>query len=358
MAKYVPALTIRNMEMRALANLAGPTKDLVFPVVSLQAWPNASKLERSLEKLEEAFATRPLALDLADAKAEVNDKMKAARDHLASLHDESDGFQNWCDLVATRANIIPVVQWSDSPLQLNGQIEKLAGLGRGLVFRFRKSKGWNLGQLGAVDFSELQHVPKLMILDYEQIGRKEDLTLAGHSVQNAALAVKSALGGLHADFTFLGSSFPSQFSDIHPTTQKLQMKERVLHSLVAASPPILAAGITLSYGDHAAVYAAPRERGYGGPPRVDYPTADSWIYHRRTKAEGFVPAATAVMAEPDWDDALLCWGAQEIRRAAAGNVTGLGALSPWTGVRIAIHMHLQAHAGGDPTAPIEEPWEE
>jgi len=125
---------------------------------------------------------------------------------------------------------------------------------------------------------------------------------------------------------------------------------------LATSPPILQAGIDLKYGDHAAVFAADREPAFRGAPRVDYPTAASWIYHRCPA--GFDVAVGRVRSDPLWNDGLLCWGAQRIRTAASGNMTGLNAQGPWVTIRLNIHMHLQAHRDDGGVVSIEEEWQD
>lgn len=359
---YFPAIATRQAEMRALGRLAGPTKDLLLPLIKLQAWPrikqtDAGFISRSLEELSEAFGARKVIVDLASPRYDrESEAVVRGRAEITALHAPGEGFRAWVDLIRLHANFIPVAQWSVDQAILRKQVQELMALDRGLVFRLKKSQNWNLDGIDLLAGVFLSGVRVLVVVDCEQISLRDDLTLVASAAQNAILYAKSRLAAPDLHFAVMGSSFPSSFSDIHPTTAKLDIRERKIFSLLRESPPLLRQGIQLQYGDHASVYAAERAPSFRGSPRVDYPSPHRWIYHRRPASQGFGVAAKAVIDEDDWDKALLCWGAQEIRRAAAGDLAGLNSASPWTAVRINVHLHQQAHfsAGGAPA--IEEAW--
>jgi hypothetical protein len=250
-------------------------------------------------------------------------------------------------------NAVPVVQWDENPFALRTQVQRLAALNRGLIFRFRRSLGWNLAQAAALVDIPLGNLPVLMIYDYEQIGPRDDLTSIGVATQGAILMSNTQVSGGTRTHVFKGSSFPSEFVTTGEEYACLTIRERQLFDMLRASPPLVTAGINLNYGDHAAVFASDREPAFRGVPRVDYPTPGEWIYHRRR--EGFHDAAFRVRGDVKWDDTNLCWGAQRIREAASGQMDGLNSPGRWTTIRMNIHMHVQAQSAGAPLT-TDEPW--
>lgn len=327
----------------------------MFPLIRLLPMPNAGQLARSLERIEAAFDARPVALDLARPRPTPKPRGVAANQELARLHDPAGGFAAYASFIQPHGTITPTLQWTDDPILLAQEVEALADLGRGLVVRLRRTAGWNAAQLTHLRTINLNGVPVLVVLDHEQIGHTTDLTMAALALQNIALAARDALAGANLTFAMAASSFPCEFASIDPRTAVLPIKERSLHVLVNGSAPLKSAGISIIYGDHVSVYCDDRPEAFRGAPRVDFAGPASWTYHRRH--EGFVAAAQAVAAEKVFDPALVCWGAQEIRRAASGDDKGLGSAGAWTTVRINTHMHQQAHYDdGSAAGAIEEAW--
>jgi hypothetical protein len=366
-AKYFPSLTIRQSEAEALRRLAEPVKEVMFPVVRVQAWPHPKSgeggpVERSMDHIAGAWGARNIGIDLALPTAPSDKIYKTqaradwaalGRSEISALHDPTDGYQAWCSFIASDQRRIPVVQWSDNAHALRTQIQRLAALNRGLIFRFRRSRGWNLTQAAALVGLPLGEIPVLMIYDYEQIGLRDDLTSIGVTAQGAILTANSQFSGAVRTHVFKGSSFPSEFATTGEEYACLTIRERQLFDMLKASPPLVSAGIDLNYGDHAAVFASDREPAFRGVPRVDYPTPGEWIYHRRR--EGFYDAACRVRSDSKWDDANLCWGAQRIRQAASGQMDGLNSAGRWTTIRMNVHMHVQAQSAGV-SLITDEPW--
>lgn len=366
-SKYFPSLTIRQSEAEALRRLAEPVKDSLFPIIRIQAWPHPKKgeggpIERSTDHLVDAYGTRAVGIDLAlplspsDKPYKTQDRADWAalgRSEVAALHNPANGYQAWCAFVAGDERRIPVVQWTDDALILQSQVQQLLALNRGLIFRFRRSQRWNLAQAAALSNLSLGQNHILMIYDYEQIGRRDDLTSIGVSTQGAILSSNLQLSGGLRTHVFKASSFPNEFTSNGEEYACLTIRERQLYEMLRASPPIVSAGIELNYGDHAAVFVSERLPAFRGVPRVDYPTPGEWVYHRRR--EGFHNAASRVRADAKWDDGNLCWGAQRIREAANGQMEGLGAPGKWTTIRMNIHMHVQAQVG-NALLSTDEPW--
>ncbi|MCW2405254.1 hypothetical protein M2336_001883 [Sphingobium sp. B1D7B] len=366
-SKYFPSLTIRQSEAEALLRLAEPIKDSLFPIVRIQAWPHPKKGEggpivRSTDHIEAAYGSRPIGIDLAqplppsDKIYKTQDRADWAalgRSEVSALHNPANGYQAWCSFIASDERRIPVVQWTDDAATLRSQVQQLASLNRGLIFRFRRSQGWNLTQAAGLTDFFLGQTHILMIYDFEQIGNRDDLTSIGIATQSAILSSNMQISGGSRTHVFIASSFPSEFTSIGEEYACLAIRERQLYEMLKTSPPLVTSGIDLNYGDHAAIFASERLPAFRGVPRVDYPTPGEWIYHRRR--EGFQDAARRVRADAKWDDGNLCWGAQRIREAANGHMKGLGAPGRWTTIRMNIHMHVQAQFG-DASLSTDEPW--
>jgi len=365
--QYYPNLTIRMSECEALLRLAEPVKNALFPIVRMQAWPHPKKGEggpivRSADHIEEAFGDRALGMDLASPffNEQKLYKTQARKEWAAlgfaemqALHNPMDGFDAWCRFIEEDPRRIPVIQWSSDADAVRLQVERLAKLDRGIILRFRRTRGWNLSEAAALTAIPLGKTPILMVYDYEQIKASDDLTAIGIPAQGAILSANSiVIGGLR-DHVFVASSWPAEFKSSGEEYARLFIKERQLFDLLRSSPPLVQAGIKLAYGDHAAVYVSERDQAFKGVPRVDYPSPGDWIYHRRR--EGFQKAAEMVRADPKWDDTNNCWGAHRIREAASGQMEGLGAPGRWTTIRVHLHMHVQAQSAGAPLT-TDEPW--
>ena len=361
-ASYYPCFTIRESECAALKQLAEPTKDRLFPMVRVQAWPRAkagagTPVARSLHHLLDAFGGRMVGLDIAMPRTDLDTPWALQGvGEIEGLHSPQNGFAAWCGLNANVPYAVPTVIWNADAVAMQTQVLNLMALGRGVVLRLRRSQNWNLAEINHLAGLNFGNAPLILLFDHEQIQANEDLTLVGLLSQNAVLTANNVLNGGDRTFVFAGSSFPSQFAVINPEYALLDIRERQLHTMLATSPPIIQANIDFKYGDHASVFAADREPSFRGAPRVDYPTSASWVYHRCPA--GFHVAVDRVRNDPLWNEELLCWGAQRIRTAAGGNMAGLNAQGPWVTIRLNIHMHLQAHRNDGGTIPVEEEWED
>ena len=60
---YVPLLSVRPAEIRALKELPEKTKDRLLPFMFLRPWTTAQQLDNALVRIEEAYGTRPVIID-------------------------------------------------------------------------------------------------------------------------------------------------------------------------------------------------------------------------------------------------------------------------------------------------------
>ena len=106
------------------------------------------------------------------------------------------------------------------------------------------------------------------------------------------------------------------------------------------------------YGDHAAIYPEPFEASVARwVPRIDYATAEAWVFRRhRADGGGFPRCARELLAMPDWDAEFAeeNWGAHtiQLQSAAQEPLPGFGSPSPWISVRVSMHIERQASVGG------------
>lgn len=325
---------------------------MLIPTISLRKWMNSGQLQNSFDQITTAMGGRQVILDLGATR---QPPQGSAELQLAALHNPEGGFAAWVQEVTARELVIPTLQWGD-PQPTRAQLNALVELGRGLVLRFRRGNAWNLPQLLNIAPVELGGAAVLCILDFGQLQMNADLTQAASELVAVAGAIRQRLDTSDITFSLAASSFPVDFASINREHARIPIRERELFNLISAADVFNEPGVTLAYGDFASVFAAERGFARGGAPRVDYPRATRWTYYRREVDLSFVNAAAAVMADADWDDDLVIWGSNEIRRAASGDLDGLHYQRAWTAVRIHLHLHQQLHFGSGGLYETDDDW--
>lgn len=127
---YMPVISLRPAEMRALEELPDSTKDALLPIVPLRAWMTAHMLQSGIERLAKAYGDRPVVISISEP--DVVAKIRPVHTELDRLRDAGDGYRNWCDFISETPNYIPAVQLRD-PFHIAGQLQRLHALGRGVV---------------------------------------------------------------------------------------------------------------------------------------------------------------------------------------------------------------------------------
>lgn len=336
---YFPDLRVSPSEIDGLARLPGPTKDLLMPTIRLRRWRGSKNFDAVMAQLDRALGTeRPFVLDVIRPDEEKCE----AHTRLLELSNPANGYQGWVEFIGTNQRFIPVLQVSDDQANVVREARSLLALRRGIVIRLRRETAWNvqlMNWLAPLDFAGL---PILIVFDYGQVERLADLGVIAATVGGLCRRWIEALPTAELTFTVIASSFPSNFADIHRETARLEIVERQLHRVLADS---LNGVAEVRYGDYGSVFAGERGISRGGAPRVDLPKPTRWIYHRKEMG-GYHAAAAAVVDDPDWDEALVIWGADRIRDAASNRLDGLTYPQAWTAIRIHLHLHQQAHFGG------------
>lgn len=337
---YFPDLKVSPSEIDGMARLPGPTKDLILPTIRLRRWRGAHGFRAIMDQVERACGNRSIIMDLASTPAEATCEAQA---RLIELSQAENGYHHWVDFIGSDPRFVPVLQVGTVRENVLAQARALLGFGRGLVIRVRRDAAWNLDLLDWLEVIDFGGQPVLVVFDYGQIDRASDVTLIAATLAGLCRRWIEVLDSAEPTFTVVASSFPSNFADINRASARLQIVERQLHRVLSEN---LAGVAEVRYGDTASVFAGERGFSRGGAPRVDLPKPTRWVYHRK-ESGGYQAAAEAVMADPEWDENLIIWGTDRIRDARANRLDGLTYPQAWTAVRIHLHLHQQAHVGGD-----------
>jgi hypothetical protein len=329
---YVPLLTVRPAELRALQELPARDKDLLLPYFFLRPWAAAHQLSAATDKVRAAYGDRPLFMDLAEE--EFIEAPRPVHDQLAALRSPENGYANWCEFIERTANFIPTMQVAE-PLQFEAQARRLIGLDRGLAVRFPRAAFQLVGQY----CQELGRVAPggqdvLIVLDYGK-GNRDLLTQEAVAVG----LIRTIIAALpQATISITASSFPDGFVAI--TSQEIY--ERRLFNGVREQ----LAGVRVVYSDRGSARAERQLGGGGAPaPRIDYARPLEWNFFR-SEADGNRPAAyrslaNTVMRSDIWDAGLRLWGTQMIERTALGDPEAITSPVRSTAARINIHLHRQ-----------------
>ncbi len=365
LANYLPILHVRKAEIPAYEMLSNVDKDRIFPLIALQKWHHKNPLSSSLDKISQMVGDRQFACDIIKP-------IKPKHDpdiELAALTVPDDGYVAWRRFAAKHQNIIPVLQrHGGKPADIRLQAEGLLEVSGSFVVRLRRDTKWRLNDLRALKGLSLNRDNFLLVADYGQLDMRTDVNIAAAETLAAIEKFVAMIDLEDATIAFSSSSFPGAFKDIHPQRERLEIRERQFYRVLAASALSQKLTFRPIYSDRASVHAGNRGGGGQGPaPRVDYPVSGHWIYERREidaidperadKESCYVNAAKAILACDDWDNDLLSWGSQAIRRAASMNLVMLDSPQRWTSVRINIHLHRQTNFDeAPPPEQHEDEW--
>lgn len=347
---YLPMLSLRPAEMRALEELPNRTKDILLPIVHLRPWVGAHRLENALRRIADAYVERPIIIAMGEIEPPNSRPVHA---QLAALRDPADGFRQWCEFMEEEdhQHFIPTIQYAIDQAQEEAQITRIHKMGRGLVAIIERP------QFPAINIIA-QRVGErtnggegvCFILDF-------GLATQDH-LQVAALAAGYFQSiRTHAPNAFVSlsaSSFPNSFDSVN----EQQIYER---RLFESLPPVA----NLIYSDRGSARAERQMGGGGQPyPRIDYPLTDKWNFYRSDNPNGFdgyrQQALGLIATEPlgVWNPNLRVWGTQMIERTAAGDTAAISSPSRSTAARINLHLQRQTFFN-DPQAAedTDEDWE-
>ena len=290
--RYIPFLSLRPAEMRAIQELPERDKDLLLPYFSIRAWMGAHYLDSALSRLEEAYGRRPHFVTIADAEPIEGERPVYAE--LDELRNSDNGYSAWYHFIEAHSNFIPALQL-DEITQLRRQTERFYELGRGILVPIREaafSQARNIAD--SVSSSTDRGRDVCFFLDFARASR--DILM--RQAQTLTLARTIFEAAPRSFVAISASSFPDSFAEI--TEQRIY--ERTLFDEVAdqlGNPHLI-------YSDRGSARAE-RQTGGGGeiPPRVDYAERSRWRFFRSngvgSRAVAYRDQAARLTASRIWD---------------------------------------------------------
>lgn len=336
---YMPLLSLRPAELRAIEELPEKTKDRLFPIVVLRPWLSANMLETGLERLADAYDDRPTIV--AMSAPEFPDTLRPVHEQLASLRLPAGGYMEWCRFIADRPNFVPAIQIAD-PEHIAEQISCFHALGRGLAIIVDNRSLPGLQALATIVGGLTDGgIDTCFVVD---LGKQVSDPLE-RAVFVASYCTSIRQHCPHAAIAISASSFPADFVG----REHQEIFERTLFNAVAGQ--FGAAGLV--YSDRGSVRA--EKQGGGGlpKPRIDYPLDREWRFYR-TETEGFPGYRDRAMhllsaTRPDggriFDANIRVWGTLMIERTAAGDTSAIKTPARSTAARINLHLHRQTFYG-------------
>lgn len=331
---YLPLLTVRPAEMRALDELPDRDKDRLLPSFLLRPWGASHHLQSSVDRLFDAYGDRPAIIDLAEH--DPPGTPRPVHEQLAALREQADGFANWCAYVEQHRHFIPTLQLGNLD-EIELQAQRLVGLGRGLAVRFPRG-AFAASQLYAQRLVNITEGGEdvIFILDFEK--SNAGLLLQEAQAVGFARNIIAALPAIHVAVS--ASSFPESFDG--PDNQDIYERRffNGIRDIIGAAQ--------LVYSDRGSARAERQQAGGGVIyPRIDYALPDNWRFFRApdepNRAAVYRRLAAAAIGSPIWDAGLRLWGTQMIERTSLGDPDAITSPARATATRINIHLHRQAY---------------
>jgi len=332
---YMPLLSLRPAELRAIEELPEKTKDKLFPIVVLRPWLSANMLETGLERLADAYNDRPTIVIVS--ALELSDTPRLVHEQLASLRLPAGGYAKWCQFIAARPNFVPAIQITD-PGHIAEQISCFHALGRGMAVIVDNRTLPGLRALATVVGGLTDGgIDTCFVID---LGKQTSDPLE-RAVLVVAYCTSIRQHCPNATIAISGSSFPADFVG----REQQEIYERTLFNAVVGQ--LGAEGLV--YSDRGSVRAEKQSGGGLPKPRIDYPLDREWRFYR-TETEGFPgyrDRATHLLraTRPDgariFDAQIRVWGTLMIERTAAGDTSAIKTPARSTAARINLHLHRQ-----------------
>lgn len=344
---YLPMLSLRPAEMRALEELPDLSKDRLLPIVHLRPWVGSHRLENATARLATAYGNRRVIVAMGEREPP-NERPVHAQLH--ALRQPTYGFREWCEFFEANDNYIPAMQFSPDAPQEEAQIARLFELDRGLVVvieppafpviaviaqRVGQRTNGGQGVCFVIDFG-------IATRDHLQVAARATGYVT--TIRDHAPAAYVALSA---------SSFPDSFVGL---SDQPIYERRLFDAL-----PDLG---RLIYSDRGSARVERPTGGGGQPaPRIDYPLLTTWDFYRsedRVGFDGYQQQANRLIATAPngiWNARLRVWGTQMIERTAAGDTSAISGSQKATAARINLHLQRQAfYDDPDAAEETDEDW--
>lgn len=345
---YLPYMALKPSEMRALETLPNATKDALLPIIQLKSWLGANLLQKGLDRIEDAYGSRPVGVTLAGV--EPIETRRPVHDELDALRSPRDGFANWCNFIDEHPNFIPTVQFGPAEDEIS-QLRRLHGYERGL-FVIIEHQAFRFLSLIAERVSLYTERGRdvCFVLDYGRA--KRDLLQAAADARVMVDAILRIAPLAYVSIS--ASSFPESFDNL----PEQEIYERRLFETVRPHVP----RDRLIYSDRGSARAESSTGGSGRPPpRIDYPLPLNWKFYRSATAgaAGYQEQARALMRTPGiWDSSFRVWGTQMIERTALNDAAAITNPQRATAARISIHLQRQTFYDNPAAASdTDEDWD-
>ena len=331
---YCPTLYSRVAEIKALSQLPAVTKDRIFPLLVARPWPNANKLSKTWEKINEALGGRRFALDLDRSKQNIKTTKKASED-FDLLFDSKNGFENYYNLISEVSPAIPVLRLGANDVS-NFQLQAghINRLDRGVIIRLEHGRVQDFQRLLGQAFNSFNDFSVFI-----DAGWSPDLL----GREGWASSIIEFISRQHpeAEIVITGSSFPETFADLGERGS-FSVKERSLYDNLVRRHN----SATLIYGDWGSTRPPKESVPMKNIPRIDLPNRREWISFRKSndfgKSEDYSDIAQRVVDDSTWPKKLAIWGTYVIEWTASGEPGGIRSSSLAASARINIHLHSQA----------------
>lgn len=329
---YCPLLHTRVAEVKALQMLSPATKDLLFPLIVARPWPNAKRLEKTWEKIAEAFGDRRYALDLDPFKRGVVNA-EAGREFDA-LFDGRDGFSRYYEAVASLDFAVPVIQFHEGEItEAARQIAHVDGVGRGAVLRIQQNRAADpLRSLSAIS----DRIDDVAI--WIDLGWTRDLLQ--REMWASQIIEHIGRERPESEVVVSGSSFPASFDPVERASLRAYERD-VYDSLVRRHN-----AVNIKFGDWGSTRAPQDPRPMKIVKRLDLPAPRDWIYFKDDGDESYQDLARRTIADASWPEDLNVWGTYLIESTAEDIPGAIRGQAAAAAARVNIHLHQQAHFGG------------
>ena len=342
---YLPMLSLRPAEMRALEELPNITKDRLLPIIHLRPWVGSHRLQNATGCIADAYGDRRVVIAMGE-REQPNERLVHAE--LDALRETTHGFRQWCEFFEANENYIPAIQFSPDVLAEEEQIARLFDIDRGVVvvieppaFGFVSLIAQRVGQRTQGGHGVC------FIIDFGPAGR-DHLEVAARAMGYID-AIRRHTPAAYVALS--ASSFPDNFAG---RKSQLIYERRLFDTLPTSS--------NLIYSDRGSARAERQTGGGGQPnPRIDYPLRTEWEFHRSDEVFGFTgyaQQARNLMSADYWNPELRVWGTQMVERTAAGDTSAIGSPQKATAARINIHLQLQTfYDVPDAAENTDEDWD-